>query len=342
MIYHRVYNYYFHAVEMLMRRLLETPHNPSSGATKKAIDALPLIREFQRPLKTFIETELSAIVDGDGHVADLEQCEFAEYPMTLLERRWLKAMSLDPRVQLFDIDWSGLGDVEPLYVPTDIVYFDKQNTSDPWTDQTYIRVFRMILHACQNGERLAISWINRNGELDRAVCCPVILEYDHYEDKMRLMAKVEESLITIVLGRIQSCTYYHDTGNGATLLHTDRELPHEDHLHTMQAARENLRKDIDIKMPVLSIQIADSDHTLERTLALFGHYQKKDFRCENEKQYILEIYIDPYDELDDIIDAILSLGPHITLLGPQSIVEALRTRFMQQTWSEESFPNHAF
>ena len=330
MIYHRIYNNYFHAVEMLVRQLLKKKSG-KENATERTIFELPINERFRNLLKSFVKNEMSDIIDSEGHVADLEPGDLSEYPMTLLERRWLKSMSLDPRVKLFDIDWSGLDDVEPLYYPDDIVYFDQQNTSDPWTDETYIQNFRMILDAWQHGKQLAISWINRAGVLDQAKCWPDLIEYDRYEDKMRLMARADENLIAIVLGRIQSCAYCNAADNYETALHTDRRLPDENHLDEMLNARDNLRKSMDAEMPVLSIRIVDEHQALERTLAVFGHYQKKDFCREKSKQYILEIYLDPYDEIDDIIDNILYLGPYVELLGPQNMVDALKTRFSQQT-----------
>lgn len=330
MIYHRIYNNYFHAVEMLVRQLLETGTS-QKNATDKTISGLPINERFRKLLKTFVSKELGNIIDSEGHVADLKPGDLSEFPMTLLERRWLKTMSNDPRVKLFDIDWTGLGDIEPLYNLDDIVYFDQQNTSDPWLDKSYIQNFRIILDACQHGKQLAISWINRAGDLDQAKCWPDIIEYDRYEDKMRLMARTEDNLIAIVLGRIQSCACCNVTDEFETSLHTERQLPDEGHLDDMMCARENLRKGMDAEMLSLSIQIIDEINTLERTLALFGHYQKKDFRREKEKQYILEIYLDPYEEIDDVIDSILYLGPYVELLGPQNMLDALKARFAQQS-----------
>ena len=329
MIYHRVYNNYFHSVELLVRRLLENTSDKVSS-TEQVINSLPINDRFRKLLKSFVEKELSDIIDSDGHVADIHTDDLSEYPMTLLERRWLKTMSLDPRIKLFDIDWSGLDDVDPLYIPDDIVYFDQQNTSDPWTDESYIQNFRMIWDAWKNGKQLAISWINRAGDLDQTKCWPDIIEYDQYEDKMRLMARSDDNLVAIVLGRIQSCTYCNVTDNYETTLHTDRSLPAEGYLDEMLNARENLRNNIYAEMPVLSMLIIDENQALERTLAIFGHYQKKDFRRENANQYILEIYIDSYEETDDIIDNILYLGPYVSLIGPQNIIELLKQRFKQQ------------
>ena len=50
-------------------------------------------------------------------------------PPSLMERRWLKAVLNDPRVQLFDLDRSRLdewlADVDPLFTEEDIVFFDQ-------------------------------------------------------------------------------------------------------------------------------------------------------------------------------------------------------------------------
>ena len=134
MIYHRIYNNYFHAIEILIHELLKTKPG-KENTTIRMIDRLPVNQRFLKLLKSFVDKNLNDIIDTNGHVASLDTDTLAEYPMTILERRWLKSMSLDPRVQLFDIDWSGLDDVEPLYLPNDVVYFDQQNTSDPWNNE---------------------------------------------------------------------------------------------------------------------------------------------------------------------------------------------------------------
>ena len=188
----------------------------------------------------------------------------------------------------------------------------------------------MILDAWQHGKQLSMTWINRAGELDRAVCWPDMIEYDRYEDKMRMMARVDDHLVAVVLGRIQSCEYSDPADYHENELHTNRHLPVESHLEDIQKSRVNVRENIESDLPVLFMQIIDEDNALERTLAVFGHYQKKDFRCEKEKQYILEIYIDPFEEIDDIIDSILYLGSYIKLLGPQNMVENLKVRLVRQ------------
>lgn len=40
-------------------------------------------------------------------------------PMTILQKRWLKSISLDPRIKLFGVKFEGLDDVEPLFTQGD-------------------------------------------------------------------------------------------------------------------------------------------------------------------------------------------------------------------------------
>ena len=55
-------------------------------------------------------------------------------PLTLLEKRWLKSLLSDPRIALFHPDESGLEDVEPLFLPEDIVLFDQFSDGDPYQE----------------------------------------------------------------------------------------------------------------------------------------------------------------------------------------------------------------
>ena len=54
-------------------------------------------------------------------------------PLTLTQQQWLKAISLDPRIKLFDVVISGLDDVEPLFTPEDYYIYDREK---------YINIFK--------------------------------------------------------------------------------------------------------------------------------------------------------------------------------------------------------
>ena len=68
-------------------------------------------------------------------------------PLTLTQKQWLKAISLDPRIKLFDVVISGLDDVEPLFTPEDYYIYDKYSDGDPFEDETYIKNFKTVFSA---------------------------------------------------------------------------------------------------------------------------------------------------------------------------------------------------
>ena len=112
-------------------------------------------------------------------------------PPSLMERRWLKAVLNDPRVQLFDLDRSRLdewlADVDPLFTEEDIVFFDQFNNGDPYEDATYQACFRSLMQAIR--KKTPISFDYRKGDGKRKhipYCMPEHLEYSAKNDKFRL------------------------------------------------------------------------------------------------------------------------------------------------------------
>lgn len=79
-------------------------------------------------------------------------------PLTLLEKRWMKAILLDPRMGLFDPDLTGLEDVEPLFRPEWLVYFDRYTDGDDYSNPEYIRHFHTVLEALREKKQLEILY----------------------------------------------------------------------------------------------------------------------------------------------------------------------------------------
>lgn len=71
-------------------------------------------------------------------------------PLTILQKRWINAIALDPRIRLFTDRPVVFSDVEPLFLPEDIYVFDKYSDSDPYENPEYIRNFRLILDAIKH------------------------------------------------------------------------------------------------------------------------------------------------------------------------------------------------
>ena len=50
----------------------------------------------------------------------------------------MKALLLDPRIQLFNPDMSGLEDIAPLFTPDMVVYYDRYSDGDDYQNPEYI------------------------------------------------------------------------------------------------------------------------------------------------------------------------------------------------------------
>ncbi len=129
-------------------------------------------------------------------------------PLTLLQKQWLKAISLDPRIRLFQDESMEFEDVAPLFTPEDIYIFDKYLDGDNYTDETYRKNFRMILDAIKNQYPLMIDTANRKGEATHRVMLPQYLEYSEKDDKFRVHGLGRRFGETVNLGRILKCERY--------------------------------------------------------------------------------------------------------------------------------------
>lgn len=126
-------------------------------------------------------------------------------PLTILQKRWINAIALDPRMRLFTDRPVVFEDVEPLFLPEDIDVFDKYSDGDPYESAEYIRNFRLILDAIKYKYPIQISVTNRHGKRVTTETIPEYLEYSEKDDKFRLIGTGSKLGSTINLGRITSC-----------------------------------------------------------------------------------------------------------------------------------------
>ena len=173
-------------------------------------------------------------------------------PLTILEKRWLKAIKNDPRIRLFLDEPSefDFDDVEPLFLPEDVCVFDRYTDGDPYEDKKYQKYFRMILDAVKNEYPLEIEWTNRRGNLVRKIISPQYLEYSEKDDKFRLIGEGIPFDGSINLGRIIDCVRSNAF---------------------YKAYKEN--KNTDGRRHVV-IELTNERRALERVLLHFAHFEK--------------------------------------------------------------------
>ncbi|HRL00703.1 MAG TPA: hypothetical protein PK486_09820, partial [Trichococcus flocculiformis] len=174
-----------------------------------------LVRE-----KAFAESALAipaALKSGTWPLLDQEYHSILHHkptmPLTMLQKRWLKALLSDPRIALFDPDTTGLEDVDPLYAQDTFILFDQYADGDPYGDPAYIACFQTALKAIRKKRKLRIRFRGHTGARHSIECIPYRLEYSAKDDKFRLLATGKRRLNTINMA--------HDERNGLerVLLH---------------------------------------------------------------------------------------------------------------------------
>ena len=222
-----------------------------------------------------------------------------ELPLTLLEKRWLKSISLDPRIRLFQPDFHGLEDVEPMFTPDDFVFFDRYQDGDPYIDPAYIQNFRLLVRAIQ--EKREVRLVLDSSRQQLYFCIPYRLEYSEKDDRFRLLAVQNGHGMTLNLSKIQECTLLEQT-----------QLPP----YSLPQKRQ------------LTLELTDERNTLERAMLHFSHFEKQAVRLDGDT-YQVTLWYAPRDEREILI-RVLSFGPTVRVISPDSVIQQLKSRIRAQ------------
>lgn len=298
MIHSELYGAYYRAVTSVLRAAVDHPVTPREV---RQIARAEAFAESAPVIESALYGERWQLLRSDGTTPIKNP---PEPIMTTLEKRWLKSVSLDPRVRLFNFDTTGLEDTEPLFTQDDIYIFDKYSDGDPYGDEGYIERFRMILDAVKNGTPMEFDTVNRHGKNVRSVAMPLYLEYSEKDDKFRLYTSGSRYAGIINLGRITRCSPY----TGAR-----RFTPH-------RILRE--------KQKTLVIEITDARGTLDRAVLHFAHFEKEVIRLGKGK-YILRVNYSVNDETELLI-RVLSFGPFLKVTEPDDFIRLIKERLRSQ------------
>ena len=297
MIFSELYSAYYNAVAAILSRIKEGEHS------EKELQRLVAEHAFGESVLSI----LPALKSGKWQLVRSDMTtplsHFPTMPLTALQKRWLKAISLDPRVRLFDVSFPDLEDVEPLFTPEDYRVYDKYSDGDPYEDETYIRHFRTVLEAIRQGTQIKFEMVNRKGNTMFARCRPVRLEYSEKDDKFRVITAGWRSVSTVNLARMVSCAPY--TG--------ERELVGE--------APKTVHDTV-------TVRVLDERNAIERFMLHFAHFEKQAEKT-GEKQYLVKIRYDVEDAQEMVI-RILSFGPLAEVTEPPAFRELMVEKLKSQ------------
>ena len=211
-------------------------------------------------------------------------------PLTTLQKRWLKAISLDPRVKLFGVEFPDLEDVEPLFTSADYTIYDQYGDGDPFEDEQYIRNFRIVLEAIRKRTHIKFDMTNRKGNMMFVRCRPLRLEYSEKDDKFRVVTAGWRAVSVVNLAKIRSCA--HDIGY-RRVSGRERTGAHD----------------------TVTVKIRDERNAMERFMLHFAHFEKQAEKLD-KKHYLVKIKY-AHDEESEMVIRILSFGPMVEVLEPE-------------------------
>ena len=223
-------------------------------------------------------------------------------PLTLLEKRWLKSLADDPRLRLFGIDLPELEGIEPLFTRRDYKIYDQYSDGDPFEEEAYIRHFQLIRQAIRENRPVKMAMENRHGKEVWIRFFPKGFEYSLKDDKIRILA-TNWRFRYFNLGRVHSCEFY--VGN--------------DPWH--QRPKTDPKRE-------LTLEITDERNALERAMLHFAHFEKQAER-RKDKTYLLKLWYYESDETELVI-RILSFGPYVKVIQPESFVQLIKKRLLSQ------------
>ena len=201
MIFSELYSAYYNTVARIITAAFD------KNTTEKDLDRIVSENAFSESVLTIMPSLKSGKWKLlDGNLRPLLKHE-PTMPLTLLQKRWLKAVSLDKRVRLFDVQFPDLSDVEPLYTEDDYKVYDKYSDGDDFGDEGYIARFRLIYYAVKNDLPIIARLNNRYGKEATLRFFPKGFEYSEKDDKIRVImdgCKYRQ----LNLGRIINCQLY--------------------------------------------------------------------------------------------------------------------------------------
>ena len=297
---------------MIFSELYSAYYNTVAAIISKIIDGENFEKELQKVVSkhAFSESVLTimpSLKNGKWQVVTPDMTTMLEHkptmPMTKLQKQWLKAISLDSRIKLFDVKFDGLDDVEPLFTPDDYYIYDKYSDGDPFEDEGYIKRFKVILEAIKQGTQIKFEMVNRQGKTLFARCRPARLEYSEKDDKFRMVTSGWRSVSTVNLAKISSCVHY----NGEkTLDNVERE----------------------VRQDTIILKVLDERNALERVMLHFAHFEKQVEKLD-KKHYLLKInYL--IDDEPEMVIRVLSFGPLVEVLGSDSFRELVVKKLKKQ------------
>ena len=297
MIFSELYSAYYNAIADILSEIIDGEH--SEKELGKAV--------VERAFGESVLTIMPSLKSGKWQLVRPDMTTPLEnkptMPLTTLQKQWLKAISLDPRIRLFGIEFPDLEDVEPLFTSADYHIYDKYSDGDPYEDEDYIKKFIVILEAIRNGTQIKFEMTNRFGKPMFVRCHPKRIEYSEKDDKFRVVTAGWHAVSTVNIAKMRSCVHY--TGQ-KTLEGDEREVEHS----------------------TVTLKVNNERNALERVMLHFAHFEKQAEKI-GKKKYLVKIRYASQDVTEMVIRT-LSFGPLVEAIEPEDFRSLVKEKLRKQ------------
>lgn len=318
-LFSELYSCYYQAVARILEEAKARPLTQSRitqlagqyGYDESALSIVPKLMGGDWPLLKKEETV-------NGYRSLLKNPLYPQ-PLTGLQKSWLKALLRDPRFPLFFTDAQteeleeALKEEKPLFRMRDFCLFDQYSDHDPFSSFMYRQHMHVLLEAMREQRFLSVTYLSRKGNLITRSWLPCRLEYGQKDGKFWLYGLTSgknrrRQLDILNVARIVSLQKTDSICPDA--IDVDNYLEHA-------LCREPL-----------VLEITTERNALERTMLHFSCYQKEVERSDSGV-YRCTVYYDKRWETELLIQ-VLSFGPVVTVLGPESFLGQVRERVALQ------------
>ncbi|NLZ46273.1 MAG: WYL domain-containing protein [Clostridiales bacterium] len=315
-LFSEIYSAYYNAVSKILSKKTITQNQMKEIIDKNAFSEsafyiIPKIRD-QWHLVSKTSIGFSSVLKSPTNV---------ELPLTLLEKRWLKAILSDDKISLFledkeiEILSKKLNDIEPLYNNNDFFFFDQFNDGDDFKNPNYIKHFRILREAISLYQVLKITYKSPKRAISTKEYIPVLIEYSAKNNKFRVYTKM-----------------FSDRGKSNLIwsLNISRIIKIEktEIYSSKKLNIENFFRKKRCKKPAI-LEIYPQRNGVERFMVEFAPYEKRTEIDEKTGICTAELWYDSQDETEVLI-RLLSYGPILKIVGSEDLKRQAMLRIKRQ------------
>ena len=306
MIFNEVYGAYTRTIGLLINDAIKKSELSVTDFSRiieanAFSESLDFIRELLNPSD---DTPPFPLINKDSSTRKYTTILSKQYkrPITIYELRWLKTISLDPRLRLFCDNFPLLEEIEPLFNPDDIIYYDQNFLGDDFEDPVYVEAFRAILKAINDRQEVQITKKNNAS----FVATPLKLEYSQKDNRFRLMTSPREE---------KGNNWYVNLSSIKEV-----QIADKDFTPLIEQGERDTTKAV--------LEITDERDAMERICLSFSHLERTSERID-KSHYRLTITYDQSDDAEMIV-RIMSFGKYVKVLEPEKIRKDIELRLKSQ------------